>query len=63
MMTRTLVLVLATLVSLPLMARTLVEGARIWPAPDHTRLVLDTGGEVDHNIFSLSGPARLVIDL
>ncbi len=44
-------------------AATQVESARIWPAPDHTRLVLDTGGQVEHNIFSLSGPARLVIDL
>ena len=44
-------------------AATQVESARIWPAPDHTRLVLDTGGQVEHNIFSLSSPARLVIDL
>ncbi|RBP28366.1 N-acetylmuramoyl-L-alanine amidase [Marinobacter pelagius] len=40
-----------------------VEGARIWPAPDHTRLVLDVTGPLQHNIFSLSGPSRLVIDL
>ncbi len=40
-----------------------VEGVRIWPAPDHTRLVLDTAGAVEHNVFSLSGPSRLVIDL
>lgn len=46
-----------------LLAGTGVEGARIWPAPDHTRLVLDTAGKVDHNVFSLSAPSRLVIDL
>ncbi|WP_442914968.1 N-acetylmuramoyl-L-alanine amidase [Marinobacter sp. G11] len=40
-----------------------VEGVRIWPAPDHTRLVLDTAGAVEHNVFSLSDPSRLVIDL
>ena len=40
-----------------------VEGVRIWPAPDHTRLVLDTAGAVEHNVFSLSAPSRLVIDL
>lgn len=40
-----------------------LEGLRIWPAPDHTRLVIDTAGEVDHNIFELAGPDRLVIDL
>jgi len=44
-------------------AATKVEGMRIWPAPDHTRLVLDTAGAVEHNVFSLSGPSRLVIDL
>lgn len=40
-----------------------VEGVRVWPAPDHTRLVFDTASKVDHNVFSLSSPARLVIDL
>jgi len=40
-----------------------VEGLRIWPAPDHTRVVFDTGSQVNHNVFSLSSPARLVIDL
>jgi N-acetylmuramoyl-L-alanine amidase len=40
-----------------------VEGVRIWPAPDHTRVVFDTGSQVNHNVFSLSSPARLVIDL
>jgi N-acetylmuramoyl-L-alanine amidase len=44
-------------------AGTQVEGLRIWPAPDHTRLVIDTASEVDHNIFALAGPDRLVIDL
>jgi N-acetylmuramoyl-L-alanine amidase len=44
-------------------AATEVEGARIWPAPDHTRLVFDTRSQVRHTIFSLENPARLVIDL
>lgn len=44
-------------------AGTRVDGVRIWPAPDHTRLVLDTAGQVAHNIFSLEKPDRLVIDL
>ncbi|MDL0432109.1 N-acetylmuramoyl-L-alanine amidase [Marinobacter sp. TBZ242] len=45
------------------MAGVTVESARIWPAPDHTRLVLDVGNKVDHKVFALSGPSRLVIDL
>ncbi|WP_225314921.1 N-acetylmuramoyl-L-alanine amidase [Marinobacter confluentis] len=49
--------------ALPLNAGVNVESVRIWPAPDHTRLVLDVGDAIEHNVFSLSGPSRLVIDL
>ncbi|MBE0485553.1 N-acetylmuramoyl-L-alanine amidase [Marinobacter sp.] len=57
-----LLLMLALAASL-VQAGSQIEGVRIWPAPDHTRLVLDTEGSVDHNVFALSGPSRLVIDL
>jgi N-acetylmuramoyl-L-alanine amidase len=40
-----------------------VRGARIWPAPDQTRLVIDTNATVSHSIFSLKDPHRLVIDI
>ena len=40
-----------------------VEGMRLWRAPDHTRIVFDLSGPVDHKIFSLSAPDRLVIDI
>ncbi|SFM39703.1 N-acetylmuramoyl-L-alanine amidase [Marinobacter zhejiangensis] len=40
-----------------------IEGARVWPAPDHTRLVFDTSAPVEHNIFALNNPSRLVIDI
>jgi N-acetylmuramoyl-L-alanine amidase len=39
-----------------------VEGVRVWSAPDHTRLVFDIDGPVDHRVFGLHGPERLVID-
>lgn len=45
------------------LAQVPVESARIWPAPDHTRVVFDIGKSVQHNVFSLSNPARLVIDM
>jgi N-acetylmuramoyl-L-alanine amidase len=45
------------------LAQVPVESARIWPAPDHTRVVFDIGQSVQHNVFSLSNPARLVIDM
>ncbi len=54
---------LMTLVVASANAATDVGGARIWPAPDHTRLVLDIGGPVSHNIFALANPHRLVIDI
>jgi N-acetylmuramoyl-L-alanine amidase len=40
-----------------------VEGVRVWRAPDHTRLVLDLSGPVEHRLFSLKNPHRVVIDI
>lgn len=42
---------------------TVIEGLRIWRAPDHTRVVLDLSGPVDHVIAPLSNPERLVLDI
>jgi N-acetylmuramoyl-L-alanine amidase len=42
---------------------TVIEGARIWHGPEHTRLVIDTAAPVRHKIFSLDGPDRLVVDI
>lgn len=44
-------------------AQTLVKGLRIWAAPDHTRLVFDTEGAVEHKVFPVKNPERLVIDI
>jgi len=52
------------LLSLPLSAQHVdVRGARIWTAPDQTRLVVDTAAPVSHKIFPLDNPERLVIDI
>lgn len=40
-----------------------VEGARVWTEPDKTRLVVDIKGPVEHKIFSLDGPDRVVVDI
>jgi len=40
-----------------------VEGMRLWPAPDHTRLVFDLNAPVQHSLFILNDPERVVIDL
>jgi len=40
-----------------------VRGLRMWPAPDNTRLVFDLNAPVEHSLFVLSNPNRIVIDL
>lgn len=40
-----------------------VQGLRVWEAPDNVRLVFDLSGPLEHRIFRLEDPARLVIDL
>ncbi len=40
-----------------------VEGVRLWRAPDHTRLVFDLSSPVEHKLFQLKGPDRIVIDV
>lgn len=40
-----------------------IKSARIWRAPDNTRLVFDLTGPVEHNVFSLDNPDRIVIDV
>ena len=40
-----------------------VDGVRLWRAPDHTRIVFDLSGAVEHKIFQLDSPSRLVVDI
>ena len=40
-----------------------VIGVRMWPAPDNTRLVFDLSGPIEHSLFSLKNPDRIVVDL
>ena len=44
-------------------ATTQVNGVRMWPAPDNTRLVFDLSAPVEHTLFTLKSPDRVVIDL
>jgi len=55
-----------SLLLLPLLAEAAglrVEGMRLWAAPDSTRVVFDVTGSVNHRLFTLDHPDRLVIDL
>jgi len=40
-----------------------VGSVRMWQAPEHTRLVFDVSGPVEHTIFRLADPERVVIDM
>lgn len=44
-------------------ANSTIDGLRVRPSPERTRLVFDLSAPVDHKIFSLSDPHRLVIDM
>jgi len=44
-------------------AATVVTSSRIWPAQDYTRLTLESKQAIRYNMFDLSNPDRLVIDL
>lgn len=40
-----------------------VRSVRLWRAPDNTRLVFDLSGPVQHSVFTLAAPNRIVIDV
>ncbi len=39
-----------------------IDGIRVWPAPENTRIVFDVKQKPDYKYFTLSKPNRLVID-
>jgi N-acetylmuramoyl-L-alanine amidase len=54
---------LLTALAVDAVAATQVRSVRLWRAPDNTRLVFDLSGPVEHSVFTLSSPDRLVIDI
>ena len=60
---RLVLIPLILLLSAAATAGTTVENVRVWSENDKTRIVLDLSQSVDHNIFTLRSPDRLVIDL
>ncbi len=44
-------------------AATQVSSARIWPAQEYTRITLESGAPIAHNVFTIANPDRLVLDL
>ncbi len=59
----TVVGLLLTALAVDALAATQVKSVRLWRAPDNTRLVFDLSGPVQHSVFTLTSPDRLVIDI
>ncbi|WP_339532272.1 N-acetylmuramoyl-L-alanine amidase [Pseudomonas mucidolens] len=55
--------VLLTAMTVNALAASQVRSVRLWRAPDNTRLVFDLSGPVQHSVFTLTAPDRLVIDI
>jgi N-acetylmuramoyl-L-alanine amidase len=51
------------LFSTPLVAQSLIKGARTWVSPDYTRVVFDISDQVDYHLFTLHSPERVVVDV
>lgn len=56
-------LLLCSYVSMPAMAAVTVSAARVWPAQDYTRLTLESNAPIQHKLFTIKNPERLVLDL
>ncbi|RHW75696.1 N-acetylmuramoyl-L-alanine amidase [Colwellia sp. RSH04] len=50
------------LLSFQVHAANSIDGIRVWPAPENTRIVFDVKNKPDYKYFTLSNPNRLVID-
>lgn len=45
------------------LARQSVDAVRVWQSPEGMRLVFDLTGSVEHNLFLLENPHRVVVDV
>lgn len=44
-------------------AAIVIDSSRIWPAQDYTRLTIESKQAIQHQMFTMENPKRLVIDL
>ena len=58
-----LIFLITGVAAVPASAAVTVHQIRQWQAPDHTRLVFDLSGPVEHRTQLLSNPARLQVDI
>ena len=55
--------VMLAALAVDVLAATEIRSVRLWRAPDNTRLVFDLSGPVQHSVFTLAAPNRIVIDV
>ena len=56
-------LLTALVTAAPAFAADQIVATRIWPAPDYTRVTLESKNEIKYALFSVNNPERLVLDL
>ena len=56
-------LIFCLLLSVSAWAKNSIEGVRVWPSPESTRVVLDMSQKPEFSFFMLQNPLRLVVDL
>ncbi|GAW96832.1 MULTISPECIES: N-acetylmuramoyl-L-alanine amidase [Colwellia] len=56
------VFLLSSLFSVSSFAANSIDGIRVWPAPENTRIVFDVRQKPEYKYFTLTNPHRLVID-
>ena len=56
-------IILLAVVASSTAAITSIENVRVRPSPERTRIVFDLDQPVEHRVFSLTNPRRLVIDI
>ncbi len=54
---------LLVIISCYTLADTTLQNARLWRAPDNTRVVFDLSGPVKHNMSTMTAPERIIIDI
>jgi N-acetylmuramoyl-L-alanine amidase len=47
----------------PACAATRIAAVRVWPAPEYTRVTIESDAPITYNVFTVGTPARLVLDL
>ena len=62
-MSRIIALITFLLPLLALAGPAEISGARLWIAPDQTQLVIDANAPLEHKIFPVTAPDRLIIDI